>query len=42
MTVFPAIPGEINHGTSSIVPAVGYAMSAHVPDGSPEEEAAWR
>ena len=42
MTVFPAIPGEINKGTSSIVPAVGYAMSAHVKDGSPEEKAAWR
>lgn len=42
MTVFPEIPGEINHGTSSIVPAVGYAMSAHVKPGSPEEKAAWR
>lgn len=42
MTVFPAIPGEINHGTSSIVPAVGYAMSAQVKPGSPEEKAAWR
>lgn len=42
MTVFPAIPGEINHGTTSVVPATGYAMSASVKPGSPEEKAAWR
>jgi raffinose/stachyose/melibiose transport system substrate-binding protein len=42
ITVFPAIPGEVNSRASSIVPAVGYAMSAHVKKGSAEEKAAWR
>lgn len=42
ITVFPAIPGEINHNTSSITPAVGYAMSAAVKKNSREEKAAWR
>ena len=42
MTVFPAIPGEINHGTSSTVVGAGYAMSAAIPAGSAKERAAWR
>jgi raffinose/stachyose/melibiose transport system substrate-binding protein len=42
MTVFPAIPGEVNHGTTSVVPGVGFGMSAAIPDGSEKEKAAWK
>lgn len=42
MTVFPAIPGEIVHGTTATVPGVGFGMNASIPAGSPKEEAAWR
>ncbi len=42
LTVFPQIPGEVNKGTTSIVPATGFAISSHVKDNSPEEKAAWR
>ena len=42
MTVFPAIPGEVNHGTTSVVPGVGFGMNAAIPDGSEKEKAAWK
>lgn len=41
MTIFPAIPGEINKRSSSGVVGVGFGMSAKIPDGSPKEAAAW-
>lgn len=42
LTVFPAIPGEVVHRTTSMVPGVGFAMSASIPAGSAKERAAWR
>ncbi|BAS26203.1 ABC transporter substrate-binding protein [Limnochorda pilosa] len=42
MTVFPAIPGELNHNTTSSVPGVGFGINAAIPEGSRKEEAAWR
>lgn len=42
MTIFPAIPGEINEKTSSGVPGVGYGMSSKIEAGSAKEEAALR
>lgn len=42
MTIFPRIPGEKNHLTSSIVPGVGYGMNAKIPAGSAKEKAAWK
>ncbi|MGE5599806.1 MAG: ABC transporter substrate-binding protein [Bacteroidota bacterium] len=42
MTVFPAIPGEINHETTSGTPAAGFGMSAKIPAGSAKEKAAWK
>lgn len=41
MTIFPAIPGEINKASSSGVVGVGFGMSAKVPAGSAKEAAAW-
>jgi len=42
MTVFPAIPGERVHNTTSSVPAAGFGINAAIPAGSRKEEAAWR
>lgn len=42
MTVFPEIPGEINHRTSSSVVGVGFGMNANIPAGSEKEKAAWK
>ena len=42
MTVFPAIPGEINHLTTSTVVGVGFGMNANIPAGSEKERAAWK
>ena len=42
MTVFPAIPGEIVHRSTSMVPGTGFGMSAAIPAGSAKEKAAWR
>lgn len=42
MTVFPAIPGEINADTTSTVPGVGFGMNANIPAGSEKEKAAWK
>lgn len=42
MTVFPAIPGEINAKTTSVVPSVGWGMNANIPAGSEREAAAWK
>ncbi|MEW6229629.1 MAG: extracellular solute-binding protein [Bacillota bacterium] len=42
MTVFPQIPGEINHDTTSIVPGTGFGMNASIPAGSEKEKAAWK
>lgn len=42
MTIFPAIPGEVNSGTSSVVVGTGFGMSAAIPDGSAKEAAAWK
>ena len=42
MTVFPAIPGEINHNTSSTISGVGLGMNAKIPAGSDKEAAAWK
>lgn len=42
MTVFPEIPGEINHNTTSSVPGVGFGMNANIPAGSEKEKAAWK
>jgi len=41
ITVFPAIPGEIVHKSSSTVAGVGYGMNANIPAGSAKEKAAW-
>ncbi len=41
MTVFPAIPNEINSKSSSTVAGVGYGMNANIPAGSAKEKAAW-
>lgn len=41
MTIFPAIPGEINKKSSSGVVGVGFGMNAKIPDGSAKEAAAW-
>jgi|LSQX01.2.fsa_nt_gb raffinose/stachyose/melibiose transport system substrate-binding protein len=42
MTVFPAIPGEVNHATTSSVPGVGFGINAAIPKGSAKEQAAWK
>ena len=41
MTIFPAIPGEINKASSSGVVGVGFGMNAKIPAGSAKEAAAW-
>ncbi len=41
MTIFPAIPGEINKKSSSGVVGTGYGMSSKIPAGSAKEAAAW-
>lgn len=41
MTIFPAIPGEINKASSSGVVGVGFGMSSKIEDGSAKEAAAW-
>jgi raffinose/stachyose/melibiose transport system substrate-binding protein len=41
MTIFPAIPGEIVHKSSSGVVGTGFGMSSKIPDGSAKEAAAW-
>ncbi|NLM39800.1 MAG: extracellular solute-binding protein [Firmicutes bacterium] len=41
ITVFPAIPGEINSNSTSTVAGVGYGMNANIPAGSAKEKAAW-
>lgn len=41
LTVFPAIPGEVNSKTTSSLPATGYGINANIPAGSAKEEAAW-
>lgn len=42
MTVFPRIPGEVIHNSTSVVPGTGYGMSAKIPAGSAKEKAAWK
>ncbi|MDR2718479.1 MAG: extracellular solute-binding protein [Treponema sp.] len=42
VTVFPDIEGAKINKTTSVIPGVGYAMSAAIPAGSPREDAAWR
>ena len=42
MTVFPRIPGEVIHNSTSVVPGTGYGMNAKVPAGSAKEKAAWK
>jgi len=42
LTVFPALPGEVNSNSSSLVPAVGFGINAAIPAGSAKEEAAVR
>jgi raffinose/stachyose/melibiose transport system substrate-binding protein len=42
MTIFPRIPGEKNHQTTSVVPGVGFGMNAKIPAGSAREKAAWK
>jgi len=42
MTVFPKIPGELNHDTTSSVPGVGFGINAVIPEGSEKEQAAWK
>ena len=42
MTIFPSIPGEINHETTSGTPATGFGMNAKIPAGSAKEKAAWK
>jgi raffinose/stachyose/melibiose transport system substrate-binding protein len=39
---FPAIPGEINPGSSSVVAGTGFGINANVPAGSAKEAAAWK
>lgn len=41
LTVFPAIPAEVNHRTTSSLPATGFAINASIEAGSAKEEAAW-
>ena len=41
MTIFPAIPGEINKASSSGVVGVGFGMNAKIEAGSAKEAAAW-
>lgn len=41
LTVFPAIPGEVNSNTTSGLPATGFAINTAIPAGSAREEAAW-
>ena len=40
LTIFPKIPGEINHNSSSTVVGTGYGMNANIPAGSAKEAAA--
>ncbi len=42
MMVFPAIPGELVHNSTSGVVGTGFGMSANIEAGSAKEEAAWR
>jgi raffinose/stachyose/melibiose transport system substrate-binding protein len=42
LVVFPEIPGEVIHNTTSGVVGTGFGMSASIPAGSAKEEAAWR
>lgn len=42
MTVFPRIPGEITHNTTSSVPGAGFGINAKIPAGSEKEKAAWK
>jgi ABC-type sugar transport system, periplasmic component len=39
--VFPAIPGEVLHNSTSGVVGTGWGMSANIPEGSAKEDAAW-
>lgn len=41
LTVFPAIPGEINAKTTSSLPATGFGINAAIPAGTAKEQAAW-
>lgn len=41
ITLFPAIPGEINAKSTSTVAGVGFGMNANIPAGSAKEAAAW-
>ena len=41
MTIFPAIPGEINTASSSGVVGVGFGMNSKIEAGSAKEAAAW-
>ena len=38
---FPALPGEVLHGSNSGTLGVGYGMSSAIPAGSEKEAAAW-
>lgn len=42
MIVFPEIPGEVVHNTTSGTIGTGFAISSSVESGSAKEEAAWR
>lgn len=42
LIVFPEIPGEVVHNTTSGTIGTGFAISSDIPEGSAKEEAAWR
>lgn len=42
MTLFPSIPGEIIHKSTSVAAGTGFGMSAKIPAGSAKEKAAWK
>lgn len=42
MTLFPSIPGEKIHKSTSVAAGAGFGMSSKIPAGSPKEKAAWK
>jgi raffinose/stachyose/melibiose transport system substrate-binding protein len=42
ITVFPTIEGVALNNSASVTMGTGWAMSAAIPEGSPQEEAAWK
>ncbi|MDR0908487.1 MAG: extracellular solute-binding protein [Spirochaetaceae bacterium] len=41
ITVFPALPNEVLQNSTATVLGTGYAMSAKLQNGTPEQQAAW-